>query len=72
MSPRLATFLMFVANGAVVGTWVAFIPTVKEGLAVSAGAFGVALLFGPLGALVSQQISGQLLVRFSSRRLVTI
>ena len=72
MSPRLATFLMFVANGAVVGTWVAFIPTVKEGLAVSAGAFGVALLFGPLGALVSQQISGQLLVRFSSRRLVTL
>lgn len=72
MSPRLATFLIFVVNGAAVGTWVAFIPTVKDQLDASAFAFGVALLFAPLGALVAQQVSGQLLVRVSSRRLTTM
>ena len=72
MSPRLATFLVFVVNGAVFGTWVAFIPTVKDGLGATGGEFGVALLFGPVGALVSQQITGQLLVRVSSRRLLTV
>ncbi len=72
ISPRLATFLMFVVNGAVVGTWVAFIPTVKADLGASGGEFGMALLFAPLGALVSQQVTGQLLVRVSSRRLTTV
>ena len=71
MSPRLATFLMFVVNGTVVGTWVAAIPSVKDGLGASGAEFGVALLFAPLGALVAQQITGQLLVRVSSRRLLT-
>jgi predicted MFS family arabinose efflux permease len=71
VTPRLATFLMFVVNGAVVGTWVAAIPGTKAGLGASGGEFGLALLFAPLGALVAQQIAGQLLVRGSSRRLLT-
>ncbi len=71
MSPRLATFLMFVVNGAVIGTWVASIPSVKTDLGASGADFGLALLCAPLGALVAQQITGQLLVRFSSRRLLT-
>jgi MFS family permease len=72
MSPRLATFLMFVVNGAVIGTWVASIPTIKRDLGVSDGEFGLALLFAPLGALVAQQITGQLLVRVSSQRLLVV
>ena len=72
MTPRLATFLIFVANGAAVGTWVAFIPTVKDRLDASGSEFGLALLFAPLGALVTQQISGQLLMRVSSSRMTTI
>lgn len=72
MSPRLATFLIFLVNGVVIGTWVATIPTVKDDLGASAGDFGIALLFAPLGALVAQQVTGQLLVRVSSRRLVTV
>ena len=72
MTPRIATFLIFVANGAVVGTWVAFIPTVKDRLDASGSEFGMALLFAPLGALVAQQISGQLLMRVSSRRMTTV
>ncbi|MEX1295839.1 MAG: MFS transporter [Candidatus Limnocylindrales bacterium] len=72
MSPRLATFLMFVVNGSVVGTWVAAIPTVKDGLGASGSEFGMALLFLPFGALVAQQVTGQLLVRASSRRILTV
>ncbi len=72
MSPRLATYLIFFVNGAVVGTWVAFIPMVKDQLDATAFAFGIALLFAPLGALVAQQVAGQLLVRVSSRRMTTV
>jgi MFS family permease len=72
MSPRLATFLMFVVNGAVIGTWVGAIPGTKADLGATGGEFGLALLFAPLGALVAQQITGQLLVRVSSRRLLTV
>jgi MFS family permease len=71
MSPRLATFLVFVINGSVVGTWVAFIPTVKDRLDASGSEFGVALLFAPFGALVAQQVVGQLLMRVSSRQMTT-
>jgi len=72
MSPRLATFLMFVVNGAVIGTWVASIPSIKANLGASGADFGLVLLFAPLGALVAQQVTGQLLVRVSSRRVLTI
>ena len=72
MSPRVATFLMFVVNGAVIGTWVAAIPGVKSGLGASGAEFGAALLFAPFGALLAQQITGQLLVRVSSRIVLTV
>ena len=70
MSPRLATFLIFVVNGAVVGTWVAAIPGIKTDLGATATQMGLVLFSASLGALVSQQITGQLLVRVSSRRMV--
>lgn len=72
MTPRAATFLMFVVNGAVVGTWVASIPGTKANLDASGALFGLALMCLWLGALVAQQVTGQLLVRVSSRRLLTI
>ena len=71
LSPRLATFLIFVVNGAVVGTWVAAIPGVKADLGASGADMGLVLLCASIGALVSQLVTGQLLVRVSSRRMVT-
>jgi predicted MFS family arabinose efflux permease len=71
MTPRLATFVMFVVNGAVVGTWIAAIPGVKASLGASATEMGLVLFCAALGALISQQITGQLLVRISSRRMLT-
>jgi MFS family permease len=70
MSPRLATFLVFVVNGAVVGTWVASIPGIKGALGATDTQMGLVLFCAALGALVSQQVTGQLLVRVSSRRMV--
>jgi MFS family permease len=72
MTPRLATFLMFVVNGAVVGTWIAAIPGVKNDLGASATQMGFVLLCAAFGALLAQQVTGQLLVRVSSRRLLTV
>ncbi len=71
LSPRLATFLIFVANGAVVGTWVAAIPGIKVDLGASDTEMGLVLFCAALGALISQQVTGQLLVHVSSRRMVT-
>ncbi|HKZ92298.1 MAG TPA: hypothetical protein VJZ50_09170, partial [Candidatus Limnocylindrales bacterium] len=67
----MSTFLLFVVNGAVVGTWIAAIPGVKADLGASATQMGLVLFSASVGALVSQQITGQLLVRVSSRRMLT-
>jgi hypothetical protein len=45
MSPRLATFMVFGVNGAMVGTWVANIPWLQERLDVGAGAATAATAF---------------------------
>jgi MFS family permease len=72
VSPRIATFILFVVNGAVVGTWVAAIPGIKSDLGASATQMGLVLFSASLGALISQQITGQLLVHASSRRVLTV
>jgi predicted MFS family arabinose efflux permease len=71
MTPRAATFLMFVAHGVIFGTWVASIPGVKTSLEATGAMFGLALMFVWLGALLAQQVTGQLLVRVSSRHVLT-
>ena len=72
LSPRMATYLMFVVNGATLGTWIASIPGAKSSLEASGTAFGLALTATWLGALVAQQFAGQILVRASSRRVLTV
>ena len=53
MTPRAATFLMFVAHGVIFGTWVASIPGVKTSLEATGAMFGLALMFVWLGALLA-------------------
>lgn len=72
MSPRVATFLIFVINGAMVGTWLANVPWVAGHLDATKTQVGVALLCSAAGALVSMTITGQLLTRVSTRRLVVV
>jgi hypothetical protein len=66
MSPRLATFLVFAVNGAMVGTWVAHIPWLQDHLGISKATLGFCLLFMAAGALVSMPLTGHILDRLPS------
>ena len=66
MSPRAATFAVFMVNGGMIGTWVAFIPWKQAELGVSKGTIGLCLLCMAGGALVSMPLTGQILHRRSS------
>ena len=72
MSARVATFLIFVANGAMVGFWLASIPWIAGNLDATKTQVGFALLASALGALISMTLTGQLLTRLSSRRLIVV
>jgi MFS family permease len=71
VTPRAATLALFFVNGVVLGTWVASIPAVQARLGMSATELGLVLLVAALGSLLGQQVTGQLLVRLSSRRIAT-
>ncbi len=63
MSPRLATFLVFSVNGAMIGTWVAHIPWLQGHLGISKATLGLCLLCMAAGALVSMPLTGHLIDR---------
>jgi predicted MFS family arabinose efflux permease len=63
MSPRLATFLVFSVNGAMIGTWVAHIPWLQGQLGISRATLGLCLLCMAAGALVSMPLTGHLIDR---------
>jgi predicted MFS family arabinose efflux permease len=69
MSPRLATFLVFGVNGAMVGTWVAHIPWLQDHLGISKATLGLCLLAMAGGALVSMPLTGHFLDRRPSAAL---
>jgi predicted MFS family arabinose efflux permease len=63
MSPRLATFLVFGVNGAMIGTWVAHIPWLQDHLGISKATLGLCLLCMAAGALVSMPVTGHVVDR---------
>src|ERR1700750_1149169 len=63
MKPRAATFATFMVNGAIVGTWVAYIPWMQQKLGVSKGTLGLSLLCMALGSLLAMPLAGQILDR---------
>jgi predicted MFS family arabinose efflux permease len=63
MSPRLATFLVFGVNGAMIGTWVAHIPWLQDHLSISKATLGLCLLCMAAGGLVSMPLTGLLVDR---------
>ena len=63
MRPRLATFLVFAINGAMIGTWVAHIPWLQDHLGISKATLGLCLLCMAAGALVSMPLTGLVLDR---------
>jgi hypothetical protein len=64
---RFAVTALFVAHGALIGTWVARIPAIKDDLGLGEGELGLALLFATLGALVGMPLTGWLVAHEGSR-----
>lgn len=69
---RWATSAVFFINGAVLATWVVYIPYVKDHLVLTEGALGIALLGMALGGMLSMPVAAALCQRYSSRSLTTI
>src|SRR3954469_1646569 len=65
---RRAVTVIFFLNGALIGSWAARVPAVKEELGLGEAELGVALGLVALGALVAIPVSGWLSARGGSRR----
>ena len=61
MTPRLATFSIFLINGAMIGTWVAHIPWLQDHLGISKATLGLCMLCMAAGAIVSMPLTGHIL-----------
>jgi predicted MFS family arabinose efflux permease len=72
VTPRVATSICFVVNGAMIGAWVAQIPFVQERLDVSNTTIGVVLLCMAAGAFVAMPLTGQVLDRHSSALVLRV
>lgn len=67
---RLAVTTIFFVNGAMLTNWFSRLPAVRDDLDLSEGQLGVALLGTAVGALLAQTLTGVLLPRLGSRRIV--
>jgi predicted MFS family arabinose efflux permease len=67
---RVAVSLLFLLYGAILGTWTARIPAVKQRLALSDGQLSVGLLAFAAGAILGMQLSGRLVDRYRSGRVM--
>jgi MFS family permease len=63
---------MFFSDGAIFGTWVSRVPAIETHVHARPGSLGLALLGIALGALLSRQVAGQLVVRMGSRVIVRL
>jgi MFS family permease len=69
---RAAIAVMFFSDGAIFGTWVSRVPAIEAHVHARTGPLGLALLGIAVGALLSRQVAGQLVVRMGSRVIVRI
>ncbi|MDP8901962.1 MAG: MFS transporter [Actinomycetota bacterium] len=67
---RRAVLAVFALNGFVLGGWFVRIPAVRDRLGIGEGLLGVALLGAAVGALLSMTVTGALISRLGSRRVV--
>jgi MFS family permease len=68
---RAAVTSIFFLNGVGAGAWFARIPAVQQGLNLSAGELGAALLAVAVGALIAMPLIGWAVSRMGSRPVVT-
>lgn len=64
---RVGVTALFVAHGALIGTWVARIPAIKDDLDLSEGGLGLVLLCATLGGFVFMPLAGWIVAHEGSR-----
>src|SRR4051812_21034897 len=69
MTPRWATTLIFFANGAVVGTWVAQIPWVQQRFDLTKTEMGLVILGMSIAVILAFPVAGQAVARHGSQRM---
>lgn len=69
---RLAVSLFYFGQGIAFASWASRIPDIKQSLNLSDAMLGSILLALPLGQLVTMPISGKLVTRFGSKRILTM
>ncbi|WP_083268713.1 MFS transporter [Lentzea guizhouensis] len=67
MSPRLATFLMFLLNGAVFGTWASRVPALATQVGANEGVLGLALLGASAGLAFMAPVAARICAVYGSR-----
>ncbi|UKT64058.1 MFS transporter [Pedobacter mucosus] len=69
---RLAVSLFYFGQGIAFASWASRIPDIKHSLGLSDGALGSILLALPLGQLLTMPISGRLVTKYGSKKILTI
>ncbi|MFG1664189.1 MFS transporter [Streptomyces sp. Y7] len=69
---RVATFVYFILCGALMGTWVVYIPAVEERVDISHATLGGFLVLLGLGAFIGMQVAGRLTDRLGARVVVPV
>ncbi len=69
---RLAVFSYFFCMGVTFASWASRIPNIKETLHLSEAQLGTMLLMLPLGQMVTMPISGKLVTKFGSAKVLSI
>jgi len=69
---RTAVFGYFFCQGICFASWASRIPSIKEALNLSEGQLGTMLLMLPLGQLFTMPLSGKVVTKFGSGRVIAI
>lgn len=72
MSPRLATFVVFLLNGAVFGTWASRVPALAEQIGAEVGSLGLALLGASAGLAFTAPLAARVCALYGSRGVLIV
>ncbi|MET9627920.1 MFS transporter [Lentzea sp. NPDC006480] len=70
MSPRLATFIVFLLNGGVFGTWASRVPALAEQIGAEPGSLGLALLGASTGLAFTAPLAARICAVHGSRMVL--
>jgi fucose permease len=72
MSPRWATTAVFFVNGAVIGTWVAHIPWIRDRFDLTASQIGLMLIGMSSAVILAMPLAGRAIVKHGSERVTRL